>query len=262
MSNVKHVFAVCAYRESPYLEECVKSLLAQTVKSEIFLSTSTPNEHISAIAEKYHLPLKINTGEGGITGDWNFAVSQCGDADFVTIANQDDVYDPTYTEKILQKAEGKQNPILIFCEYFEVRNGERVYKNKLLRIKKCMNFGFRFFPRSRFVRRRILSVGNSICCPAVTYSKGALEGFLFDKRFRFGCDWDAWERLSLKKGRFLYLKQPLMGHRIHEESATTALTQDGRRAEEEYLMFCRFWPAWIAKRLARSYAKGADSNDL
>ena len=62
MSTVKtpgtgpaHSFAVCAYGESPYLEACLRSLKAQTVKegTEILICTSTPNSHISRLAEKY-----------------------------------------------------------------------------------------------------------------------------------------------------------------------------------------------------------------
>lgn len=261
LENVNHTFAVCAYKESDYLEECVQSLLAQTVKSKIFISTSTPNEHISAIAQKYNLPVFVNHGEAGITGDWNFAVSNAN-TKYVTIAHQDDTYDPAYAEEIIKKMEKAKKPIIAFSEYFEIRNAQRVYKNKLLRIKRLMNFGFRISKKSRFIRRRVLSLGCSICCPAVTYNAEVFADFKFDKQFKFTCDWDAWERLSKRKGSFLYIKRALMGHRIHEESATTEITQSGRRFTEEYTMLRRFWPAFIAKMYAKPYAKAADSNDL
>lgn len=257
----QHTFAVCAYRESAYLEECVQSLLAQTLPSTILIATSTPNDHIKGIADKYGIPLHVNEGEAGITGDWNFARS-CATTPFVTIAHQDDVYDPTFTEETMKKATKAKRPILVFTDYFEVRNGERVYKNKLLRIKRFLNFGFKLSSKSRFIRRRVLSLGNAICCPAVTFSSEACRDFTFDKSFRFACDWDAWERLSKKKGAFLYVSKPLMGHRIHEESETTKLTAGDLRGEEEFRMFRRFWPAFIAGRLAKSYKKGADSNQL
>ncbi len=256
-----HTFVVCAYRESPFLEECIQSLLAQTVTSRIILSTSTPNDHIRAIAERYALPLFINEGEGGITGDWNFGVSKV-ETPFFTIAHQDDVYDPTYAEEILKKAERAKRPILLFTDYFEIRNGERVYKNTLLRIKKLMNIGFRPFPSWRWARLRVLAMGNSICCPSVTYCKEAYGDFRFDSQFRFACDWDAWDRLARRRGSFLYVRKPLMGHRIHEGSETTKLTADTRRAEEEFLMLRRYWPAFIARRISKYYAKGADSNQL
>ena len=94
-----HTFVVCAYKESEFLEECVKSLVNQTVKSNILIATSTPNEHIKNIAEKYNIDLYINTESKGIGPDWNYAVTQAK-TDFVTVAHQDDIYDELYTEKM------------------------------------------------------------------------------------------------------------------------------------------------------------------
>ncbi len=256
-----HTFVLCAYGESPFLEACMQSLKAQTVPSRILISTSTPNAHIEAVAKKYEVPLYLNTGESGITGDWNFGISHA-DTPFMTIAHQDDVYEPTYTETVLRAAQNAKHPILLFTEYYELRNGERVLNNRLLKIKRLMNLGYRLFPRWRWARLRVLSFGNSICCPAVTYSYSAYRDFKFDGSFRFACDWDAWDRLARQKGSFLYIPKPLMGHRIHEGSETTKLTASARRKEEEYLMFCRYWPKRFARRLSRHYEKGADSNQL
>lgn len=58
--NTNHTFAICAYKESPYLEECITSLMEQTVKSEIFIATSTPNKYIDDIAAKYNLKVYVN----------------------------------------------------------------------------------------------------------------------------------------------------------------------------------------------------------
>ena len=49
------------------------------------MATSTPNEWIQGLAEKYEIPLYINTGEGGIAQDWNFAYRQAK-TDYITIA--------------------------------------------------------------------------------------------------------------------------------------------------------------------------------
>lgn len=259
--EAQHTFVVCAYGESPYLKECVQSLLAQTVKSQILIATSTPNALIQGVASEFSLPVFVNEGEKGITGDWNFAMS-CADTKYVTIAHQDDLYEPTYLEKILARAEKSKNPIVIFTEYYEVRNGERVEKNRLLKIKRLLNTGFRLSSRSRWMRLRVLSLGNSICCPSVTFCADACKDFRFDAQFRFACDWDAWDRLARGKGDFLYISERLMGHRIHEDSETTKLTAGSRRAEEEYAMFCRYWPKWIARKLSGFYAGGAKSNQL
>ena len=257
----KHTFVVCAYKKSEFLRQCIESLLAQTVKSRIFISTSTPNDHIYAIAKQYSLEVYVNTGEKGITQDWNYGVSNV-DTAYYTIAHQDDIYEPQYTEKLLAAVEKRKDTIIAFTKYYEIRNGEKVYSNKLLKIKNLMNFPFRFFKRSRFVRNRILSLGSSICCPSVTYCMDKCREYRFDNDFRTCCDWDYFSRVSAQKGSFVYINKALMGHRIHSESGTTATIENGIRAKEELIMFRRYWPEWMAKKLASKYKSAMNSNKV
>ena len=60
--ETNHTFAVCAYKESPYLKECLESLVNQTVKTNIIIATSTPNEYIDKLAEKYGIKVYVNKG--------------------------------------------------------------------------------------------------------------------------------------------------------------------------------------------------------
>ena len=50
MMKEKHTFVICAYKESAYLEECVKSLKEQKKESNIIMVTSTPNNYIKNIS--------------------------------------------------------------------------------------------------------------------------------------------------------------------------------------------------------------------
>ena len=84
-----HTFAICAYGDSPYLEECMASLACQRQKSEIICCTSTPSPYIEGLAEKYRIPLYVREGESGIREDWLFAYRKAS-GDLVTIAHQDD----------------------------------------------------------------------------------------------------------------------------------------------------------------------------
>ena len=94
-----HTFVICAYKESPFLEECIQSLLCQTIKSHILISTSTPNSYLDAVSKKYQIPIYVNDIAGGIAEDWNFGMNKA-ETPFVTIAHQDDIYEPQYAEKI------------------------------------------------------------------------------------------------------------------------------------------------------------------
>lgn len=261
-NRLKHTFVICAYKESEYLEECILSLKNQTVSSSIIMETSTPNNFIYELAEKYGIPLYVNP-HGGITQDWNYGLSYV-ETRFATIAHQDDVYEPEYTASIMAKLQESNRPLIAFSDYFELRDGKKVHDTSMLKIKRLMLLPLRLgcLKRSRFVRRRILSLGDPICCPAVTFNLDLIEKPIFRDGFRSCEDWEAWEMISRLKGDFLYITTPLMNHRIHEESATTAIIQDNARVGENYVMFCKFWPKPIAKLINTFYTKSEDSNTL
>lgn len=258
---MSHTFAICAYKESPFLEECLQSVLHQEMESKVLIATSTPNEYINQIAEKYHIPVYINTGEKGITQDWNFAYKMA-ETDLVTIAHQDDVYLPHYGRIVRQMIADAEHPLIAFSDYGELRNGEPITTNTLLKIKRVLLFPMRFFKKSKFVRRRSLSFGNCICCPAVTFVKKNLPDVVFQHGFRSNEDWEAWEMISHLKGEFLYSKEVGMYHRIHEGSETSAIIGDNARTIEDYEMFKKFWPEPVARMISKVYAKSEESNQV
>ena len=256
-----HCFALCAYQVNPHLEDCVKSLLAQTLKTNIIMITGSPNDHIRSVAEKYSLPLFVNPAPTGMAGNWNFAY-RTADAEFVTIAHEDDLYDADYANSVAQSVQNRPAPLIIFTDYYELSGEEIIRANRLLHIKRKMNAPLKIkaFQNSRFIRNRILSLGCSICCPSVTFHKTILSDFAFDETFCCNLDWDAWTRIAKNKGSFIYIPKPLMLHRIHEQSETTRLLSNGMRFEEDLKIFKRYWPAWIAGKIMKKYSESAKSN--
>jgi glycosyltransferase involved in cell wall biosynthesis len=263
-SSAEHSFVILAYKESPYLEECILSVVNQRAPSAVVLATSTPNTHIQTLAEKYGLKVVVRTDtRRGIAVDFNFALEAAGDARFVTICHQDDVYDDGY---FLQVREHLQDDtLLVFTDYAEIRGAEVVADNRLLRVKRTMLSPLKAkrFWGSRFIRRRVLSLGSAICCPSVTCNAAFVQPGIFDESFETNMDWDAWARLSSRKGKYVYLaNKPLMYHRIHEGSATTAVLAAEKRAQEDLAVFKLFWPTWIARIILRFYRSAEASNTV
>ena len=258
-----HTFAICAYKESQYLEECIQSVKKQTVLGNVIMVTSTPNEYIQKLVNKYNIPLFIREGKSNIADDWNFAYANAN-TELVTITHQDDVYCEKYLETVLYMLQKAEKPLISFSDYGEIREAQLVTENKLLRIKKMMLFPLRYriFWSSRFVRRRILSLGSAICCPSVTLVKSNLPKVIFEKGYRSNIDWQAWEKISSLKGSFVYSNKVLMLHRIHQESETTKIIADSNRTKEDYDMYRKFWPKWIADILIKFYSKSQDSNTI
>lgn len=261
-SERNHTFVVCAYKESPYLSECIDSLLNQTKKGEIIISTSTPNSYIQEIAEKYHLPIYVNTGKTSIADDWNFGCSKVR-TELFTIAHQDDLYEKEYLQKILENVNQSEEPLIAFTDYYELRNGKLCRDNTLLKVKRLMlkPLTIRRFWKSKWIRRRVLSFGDAICCPSVTFVKDRLPEKIFTFGYRSDVDWQAWEKISRMKGSFVYVDKPLMCHRIHEESETSKILGEHARKQEDCEMFCKFWPRPVAKCLIKLYEFAEHSNE-
>lgn len=256
-----HTFVVCAYGESPFLEECVKSLVAQEGGPKILVATSTPNALIEAVSSQYDLPLLVRDGKSGIADDWNFAIS-CAKTDLVTVAHQDDVYECDYSRRLLAAYEDNPDLLIYFTNYGELRDNGAVDSNELLKIKRAMLLPLKDgrLMHSRLVRRRILSCGSAICCPSVSFNLKRLAQPIFETSMKCDLDWQAWEHISRLKGSFYYDSKILMYHRIHEQSETTHLIGDNTRSREDLQMLNKFWPSGIARLINRAYSKSQQSN--
>ena len=259
-----HTFVVSAYGESEYLEECVESIVVQDVPTNLLIATSTPNETIRRVADKFNVPLYINRNKPGIASDWNFAVS-CTDTPLVTIAHQDDIYSKDYSKHMLDSMNtAVQTPLLFFCNYAELRNGNTVEDNSILRVKRFLLTPLKsnFLRSQKLIKRGCLSLGSPICCPSVTYNREALPNPIFSSPMKCDLDWDSWEQFSHLNGEFIYSPAILMCHRIHQDSETSALIEDNTRSFEDLEMLKRFWPNPIAKIINHFYSKSQASNSI
>lgn len=262
-SAANHTFAVCAYNESPYLRECMDSLMKQTTSSHIIMTTSTDNAFIRGIADEYGVPLFVNDGPGGIANDWNFAYHSA-DTPLVTLAHQDDRYDENYVQNMLDYLNRAKNPLIYFANYKELRNGKIMEKGTMVAIKRLLLIPMRIksFQGSCFMKRLSLRFGNPIACWSVCYVKEKLPEVVFVSNMRSNLDWEEWEKLSREKGEFVYSPQVMTYHRVHEGSETSNTINNGNiRAKEDYEMFLKFWPEWLAKFIMKFYIKAEKCNE-
>jgi len=266
-STNDHVFVICAYRENQYLRECILSLKEQSCKSNIIMVTSTPNNYIRELCSIFEIPLFINNNTSGIASDWNFAYQQMIGKKLLTIVHQDDIYEPDYLCQILKIANKAQDALILYTDYYEIREKAegffKQYYNRLLNIKRIMNFPLRFsvLQRIKWIRYFILSFGSPICCPSVTYIKTNLPASLFDTNFKNACDYKAWAMISKLNGAFVYCPRRLVGHRIYKDSTTSVTIANNIRKREDLEMLSEFWPKSIVRIIYFFYQKAEKSNN-
>lgn len=258
---MRHAYAVPAYGRSPHLEACLDSLRGQEA-SRIVVSTSTPFEGLDGIARDRDADVSVHGPNRGIGADWNAAYA-AADADLVTIAHQDDIYAAGHAAAVRGVFAEAPDALLAFTDCREIDDGGVRPRNRTLWVKEVQReLAFR---GSRVIdsvprKRMLLRFGNPVPCPAVTFNKRVLGDFRFRTDMRTNMDWAAWLELAGRNGAFAYVREPLVLHRIHSGSETTACIVDGARAREDEDMFRQLWPAGVARVLARLYAASYTTN--
>lgn len=260
-----HTFAIPVYRTAPRLSSLIESLRAQTGSgSEILLASSTPSAELEAFAKRQGIPLRINPHRIDICEDWNFALA-AAQTEFVTLAHQDDRFEPCYAVRHCDALRRHPDALLAFCDYSEhTPLGPRPI-NTNLRIKRTLRhlaFGQREYIANRRAKLQLLSLGNPICCPSVMLNRSALPDFRFPGGFQSNLDWMAWIQLARRPGGFVYVRESLVSKGIHDDSETTVAIANRVREREDREIFDMLWPRPVAAALAVLYRLGYRANRL
>lgn len=258
-----HSFVVPAHGESPHLQACLQSLNAQTVNTSIQIATSTPNRHVHALAEAHGASVHVNPRSDGIGSDWNFAV-EVATTPWVTLAHQDDIYLPGFTDRVLHALSRHPEAVLAFCGYDEIEGDRLRPTSTLIRIKQALlELGFLggAHAASRFFKTNTLRFGCAIPCPAVTFNRET-TGLRFRTDLKVDLDWAAWLELARKPGAFVYVRESLMRHRVHRDSETSAAIGAGHRLAEDEAVLRTLWPDALARAIAATYRIAYRSNKV
>lgn len=252
---INHTFVVLAYKESPYLNDCIESLINQSCSSRIIITTSTPNKHIENIAKQHDVDVIVNTSGGSIAKDWNFALKSAH-TELVTLIHQDDIYFKDYLLKVHKLFAINPDALICFTNYAEIKKNKISSNSVLILIKRILIFvlglGKHVFD-SRREKLRIQKLGNIIPCPSVTYNILNCKDFNFDNSYSVNLDWKAWLDLAFKDGAFLYANKVLMAHRIHDLSETSNCLSKNIRQAEDFYIIQKLWGKLLGSIIYKLY---------
>jgi glycosyltransferase involved in cell wall biosynthesis len=251
-------FVVPAYGESPYLHDCLRSLCDQTATTEVIITTSTPNDFLEKMAEEFSMPILVNAEGGSISRDWNFALKS-GQSKLVALAHQDDLYHPEFARQCCAFFADNPDCAISFTDMAALINNHLRINNIQEWVKKFLResaFLGKETINSSFQYRRLLGFGCAIPCPSVVYNLQNIPDFIFSDQYSINIDWDAWTRIAFSGQQIGYIRGSLMTHRIHKDAETQKGLADKRRDHEDYLLFSRYWPGFIARTFLGIYRFG------
>lgn len=249
-----HCFVIMTGGEPRYLEECVRSIKGQKLKSKIIMYTSKSSKKIERISKKFKIKL-IKKKRINIAKDWNNAL-KISNTNWTTLVHDDDIYHKNFFKEVNKIINNENNISIIFTNYLQIRNNIIFEKsNLLLIIKKIllyMGFLWKNEICSSFQKKIILNFGSPIPCPSVTFNmkKNKYKNF-FNERYKVNLDWDCWRKLAKEEGSFYWIKKNLFFHRIHETSVTSTGIRSGLRKKEDKKILREIWPDFIANLISK-----------
>lgn len=253
----RHGFVVLAYGQSRFLEGCLASLKSQVHPSGMMIATSTPSVWLEDVARTSGIPLLVNPVRDRIGSDWNFALSQAP-WPLVTLAHQDDLYLPNFSARTIGVIDRNSDAGLAFTGHGEIADAGQHRTRGVWLVKQVLSvlFAGRHERIEGLRRQLLLSFGNPIGCPTVTFNRTVLSDFRFDTELTNCLDWEAWWRLHLLNTPFVQCPARLVLRRYNEQSATWRGVRNGERSREDALMFNKIWPQPISTMLSWIYGGG------
>lgn len=243
---MKHTFVILAYNISDDLEECIKSVINQSVKSNIVIATSTPNNYIIDLASEYSLGVMVNKAKSNKGRDYNFAINSF-DTELVTIAHQDDLYDRNYTKEILNCYKKNKKATIIFTDNYEIYEDKKIKKSKKLFWKRyyLMPLKFSFLQNKKLLKLRALRRDKFICTSSITFVKKNISDEIFPTNLKFNNDWQGLIDLAKKDTRFVYLRKKLVGYRVVEKKSNKIKVKEDEKILES------LYPKWYYEKVVK-----------
>jgi len=251
-----HTFVILAYNESDDLEDCIKSVLNQSVKSNVVIATSTKNDFIIDLASQYGLGVMVNDRKSNKGSDYNFAIDAF-DTLLVTIAHQDDIYDRNYVKEIIKYYKNNFDASIIFTDYYEIYDDKKIkssneIKNKHFLVKPLK---YKCFQDKKYFKMRSLKYKQSFCTSSVTFVRTNINNDFFPTDLVYNNDWLGFINLAQKNSRFVYLDKKLVGYRL-------CLKDDYvNRFEEDRMIYQKIWPIWLVDCFFRKNKKEKNNEE-
>lgn len=165
------------------------------------------------------------------------------------------MYSPEYVSELRNAVANSSKAIAFLSDYIPIKHGKVGPRDKNSKIRRFLRSPLknRKLASTRFWKRAVLSLGNSICCPSVTYHKEILGDSFFTSEYKFNIDWDTFLKFSEIDGTLLYVDKPLTFYRISDEATSKEFIENHLREKDDTEMFRKFWPEWVVKIIMHFY---------
>lgn len=233
-----HSFVIIAEGENDNLEECIKSIKKQSVKTNVLLITDNENDFVMDIASEYGLGVMIYH-EDEMMNKYNFALT-CVSTELVTIVNQNDIYDRNYAKEVLKVYKNNPKASLIFTNCYEIFKDKKNIRNKRLFKRRMMVKWLKYskFNNKKYFKKLALKYFNALYPSSVTYVTSNLPHPFFEDYSIYN-EWVSYNKLVGDNLAWVYIETPLVAYR------SDALVDSKENTLLKKQIYKLFWPNWL-----------------
>ena len=218
-----------------HLRALLESLLAQTESdTRLLLVDDASTDGSVALAREVaggRLEIHRNEVPLGIGGNWNRCAELVA-TPYFCLAHQDDVYAPTFVQRMAEALEAAPDAGLAHCRATAIDDAGAPFHSHAERYKE--HFWRHPVKGDRAAQYRRLWRGNFVCCPSVVYRTAAFRrAGPFRTDLSFALDWEYWFRMLAAGFALVDVDEVLLQYRRHETAATRAATREHWRFAEE-----------------------------
>ncbi len=232
------------YNHAAFLNERIESILAQTLPpDEIIILDDCSTDHSREIIETYRGHKKIShiiyndQNSGSPFKQWQKGIA-LAKADWIWIAESDDIADPAFLETASKAINDNANIVIFYCDaYIRTEGNSSAELQTFAALKNNFFHTQKWSSDYRNPGDKEINECLALQCTINNASSAVLrrdkltDCFRQDFRFRFHGDWFCYLDM-VKNAALYYHAQPLNTYRSHTSGIKLLLPEHGRNREE------------------------------
>lgn len=233
------------YNHSKYLNERIDSVLAQTYPNfEVFILDDCSPDNSREVIEAYRNHPKVKeivfneSNSGNTFHQWErgFALAQ---GEYMWIAESDDVADPTFLTKLMDKILANPGTVLAFCRSQMIDQDGNALRWTWDKPKRYHSNGV--YEGLQFCKERLTYKNMLYNASMIVFRKSAIEQVdQLYKTFRLCGDWFFWHQIC-RQGKVVEIPEILNKYRQHTNKVSTAAKKQGITMTESFKCQCMIY---------------------
>ena len=248
MNDTKYTFLLPAYK-ARYLEEALLSIQSQSYTDyKVLVSDDCSPEDLKSVFDKVcgddsrftYRRNEKNMGGASLVSHWNLLVNMC-DTEWLIMASDDDVYEPSFLEEIDKLAEKYPQVDILRARARRIENGKVVREDGEIKELMCQKEFIQYFG----IKEMVLCLANYV------FKMSALKGMGGFPDFPTAAFSDSATAIFLSKNGIATTENVLFTFRISDENLSCAKNYD-RNTEKGVIANIMFLD-WFKEKFNNKY---------